>query len=828
MAEFLIKKEDGDNSTIPKYQKYELADKSVIKNLLNSKDVQPLLDRIRETLVTLNEQTKYYYDSLVKITGENAKIRKENEQLKTNQSQEAIDEENERLTKELDETKSKLEEANREIYDFKASIETDNIENGRKIQEIKALKEYINNAKTAMQTANINTETFKTMDTSEDAKLKWEKDKSIIRERDEIGDLKRIMKVLEDNIYGLPLFNDAKKYEDEDPLIRQTFILIDEFQRMYKERDEISELKQFIDIMKKDMVNIAACVLDDRTYTQDVNIVKEVEILKRRFNELVNEVKQKNEIINDLRHKKNSVNKTELQINTIKDTDKIKNIPFKNVLASEAKMDDKSQTDTRRKELIKTDTTLPIFNGKSDMNIDEWLYQCNKLMTRLGYSDGEKVDVITYYLRGMALQDYLVFERIKGNTPNWDEFEEYMRTKYTPQNHTQIIRDKIVELKQLTSIREFYLDFRRLALQAPKITEDEQMSWFIKNMKPGISQHVLLQKPKSLEDAYQAALLYETYCTKMDKNIFYTKEIPKMDFRNQGQQRNINPSQDNQKQHSINTNQNQVYSNNKSSNQEDNHYRPNQQRSTYQQNNKNMGPQNNQNYQQRFLQNQLQNPLNMTHNINSQLNQGSRSELVCSICFRRGHTAEMCFAKTPRKHCGFCDKPGHLEQECWKKAYFKNKTNDRNMNQVYSIEINKENKIPSWRVYINGQVVKAALDSCAETSVISLKTVKRLKLDLIPDGCSILSANGESSRALGKTHALQIQLKDLEATIQFTITNLKNFDIILGLDFFEQTGILLDPKNRAFIEPGTPKGTNFEDDIEIKDELNIMFTVMPD
>ncbi len=54
---------------------------------------------------------------------------------------------------------------------------------------------------------------------------------------------------------------------------------------------------------------------------------------------------------------------------------------------------------------------------------------------------------------------------------NWFQFVDYMRRKYTPANQGQIIREKLKNLKQITSVKEYYVDFRKLILQSTDMND---------------------------------------------------------------------------------------------------------------------------------------------------------------------------------------------------------------------------------------------------------------------------------------------------------------------------------------------------------------------
>jgi len=79
-----------------------------------------------------------------------------------------------------------------------------------------------------------------------------------------------------------------------------------------------------------------------------------------------------------------------------------------------------------------------------------------------------------------------------------------MRKKYTPANHNHIIRNKIQNLNQKASVKEFYVEFRKLAIQAPNMNDDE------KGLKSDIAKRVNIKKVTSPENVSKESDLYET------------------------------------------------------------------------------------------------------------------------------------------------------------------------------------------------------------------------------------------------------------------------------------------------------------------------------
>jgi len=160
-------------------------------------------------------------------------------------------------------------------------------------------------------------------------------------------------------------------------------------------------------------------------------------------------------------------------------------------------------TDNTTAITIKMNTTLPTFNGQPESNVNEWLYSCKRILEYSNYDESRRVGLASSYLRDIASQDYILHEQTHGKHWTWSEFESYMRKKYTPANHNQIIRNKLQNLKQITSVKDHYIEFRKLAIQASNMNDDEKLDLFLKGLKRDIAKWVNMKKVTSLEKAFR-------------------------------------------------------------------------------------------------------------------------------------------------------------------------------------------------------------------------------------------------------------------------------------------------------------------------------------
>ena len=168
------------------------------------------------------------------------------------------------------------------------------------------------------------------------------------------------------------------------------------------------------------------------------------------------------------------------------------------------------------------------------------------------------------------------------------------------------------------------------------------------------------------------------------------------------------------------------------------------------------------------------------------LGEQCRSNLQCDKCNRTGHSAKDCYRELI---CSKCNRKGHSADRCYAKQF------------SGMALFNKEIDIIRWRALLEGHDVEVALDSGAQTSIISHSLAKKLHININKSNCIIETSDGQHTAVIGETDDLCISFEGIEANIKFTVTPIKAVEVLLGVDWFKQTGVLLDPKNETFIIP---------------------------
>jgi len=182
----------------------------------------------------------------------------------------------------------------------------------------------------------------------------------------------------------------------------------------------------------------------------------------------------------------------------------------------------------------------------------------------------------------------------------------------------------------------------------------------------------------------------------------------------------------------------------------------------------------------------------------------------CNYCNRIGHNAIECrhritdirkSQQKPKKikrsqvKCVTCSKQGHRAEHC----YF-NKPKPSFLTKNHLIKNTKIDIISAY-TKLEGERLTAALDNASHISILSQATAEKIGIRYYPTNKMIETSTGNIVKAVGTTGEIEIQIEDARAKVSLVITQLESYDILLGLDWFAQTGVILDPKNQTFKVP---------------------------
>jgi hypothetical protein len=402
-----------------------------------------------------------------------------------------------------------------------------------------------------------------------------------------------------------------------------------------------------------------------------------------------------------------------------------------------------AQNNTQLNEVISNKNRILItpqfqeFKGDGSSSVTNWLYTVNRTMERQGIIGDQIVDIASSLLKDIAQAEYNLHE-ISNGVPTWEKFQEFKMERFTPSNQSDLIRDSMKSLKQTHDVKGYYIEFKRLAVQLSDMTEKDKCKAIINGLRPGTAAWVRFAQKNTLDEAY-------TYAVHVETHRMHELNVPNA----QNESTTISNLAISENQSSFNR-KGPIYSS----------FRNKQPLKTC-------------NYCNKAGHNALECRYRIAY-VNQQKTRKmpNSSQVTCIICSRTGNIAENCYYNKP--------KPSYMTKLS---------------NSKSSLDI------IAWHAHIDGSKVLAALDSASHLSIMSQATANKLGIRHYPTSRAIKTSTGDKTTAIGTTGQIQVEFEGTIASIAFTVTDLEAYDILLGLDWFDQTGVLLDPKNQSFIIP---------------------------
>ena len=128
------------------------------------------------------------------------------------------------------------------------------------------------------------------------------------------------------------------------------------------------------------------------------------------------------------------------------------------------------------------------FDPAKKKDIDTWLFQVEvyyQLHPQL--SDLVKIIDCSSYFRGAAQTWWRHLASSRDiTTMTWAAFRAAIQARWQLVNTVRTARDRIANIRQLTSVQDFTQRFLDLKVQIPTMTEEEAIDKYVRGLKPGI------------------------------------------------------------------------------------------------------------------------------------------------------------------------------------------------------------------------------------------------------------------------------------------------------------------------------------------------------
>ena len=151
----------------------------------------------------------------------------------------------------------------------------------------------------------------------------------------------------------------------------------------------------------------------------------------------------------------------------------------------------------------------PLFRGKFNEDVDEWLFTTTTNMEAAGIQPNRKVIVAAGYLRENALQVYRQLCKL-GGTVTWTAFRDALKNRFGAGEATESLVRKLCSLKQEASLED-YIDKFTATANKGNLPEEVTVGLFSKGLTPELSSEVAYRKPGTLVEAIRMVVEFATF-----------------------------------------------------------------------------------------------------------------------------------------------------------------------------------------------------------------------------------------------------------------------------------------------------------------------------
>ena len=153
---------------------------------------------------------------------------------------------------------------------------------------------------------------------------------------------------------------------------------------------------------------------------------------------------------------------------------------------------------------------VPVFHGKENVDVVQWLFLMENMLKVECVDDKEKVLTSSGYLRELALETYRAWLNASSFL-SWSDFRVNMLNQFWPHNFQKLLRNQLDGLSQTGSFAQYLTKFNSIMNRIANIQEDDKIHYFIRGLARKTRQEVGYRDPKTLLEAIQIASTFENH-----------------------------------------------------------------------------------------------------------------------------------------------------------------------------------------------------------------------------------------------------------------------------------------------------------------------------
>ena len=386
---------------------------------------------------------------------------------------------------------------------------------------------------------------------------------------------------------------------------------------------------------------------------------------------------------------------------------------------------------------LKINSSIEDFSGKPNERVDLWLESTRRILLTAGYDNSHQMVETASTFLKGIALQTLQYAEREYKNMDWSRFEKIMKKRFLPIDFQTKLRNELSTLNQTRSFSEYLNKFQMIINQIEKMDEADKIFYFINGLNTSTKQFVKIKVPKSLNSAIKYAQAHADT------------------YNNESIQNAMTADQPNKNK------KEKTYKKKK--------YNPNKYKSS---------------------------------------NENNKEQ--CKYCKKPGHNISECY-KRKKKNSQADNKENKDQNKPNNNQNNKPSNHNKQMKakkpaaKAYNIAIDSKSdnsiNLMKWYAKINNHETMAVFDTGATISVISKKLANELKLNIFKTDKLINTADGSTNKAVGITECVKIEVEDTVAYIELIVTNIHHIDLLLGLNWFKQTKVIIDPAENKLIFP---------------------------
>ena len=167
----------------------------------------------------------------------------------------------------------------------------------------------------------------------------------------------------------------------------------------------------------------------------------------------------------------------------------------------------------------------PVFTGRNrEPTPTNWGHQMETYLqaNNVNLNNNDIIPYVAGYLADSALTWYRthlaeVRKGLSQDFSTWSAFKEALIQRFTPISPERTARQKLVTLRQTTSVRSYAQEYNLCMLELPEMEEKDRIYRFISGLKPEIRLHVELKQPVTLSAAVELAIQVDSLVWQVKK-----------------------------------------------------------------------------------------------------------------------------------------------------------------------------------------------------------------------------------------------------------------------------------------------------------------------